>query len=161
MIFTDPFSTPTPVCLSGRNPFMSSHNPLLSDTLRRNESLLLNADDDAFSKPDSQTATVETRGQTIQLPFDGETQAANVESTRTNVQRPDIQQTERELGDSSRHKKKFDPHALRQLKALLLRQSEDIKALQRQLIELNTSLSRQYSLVLPDQFKPCTKQSSF
>ena len=161
MIFTDPFSTPTPVCLSGRNPFVSSHNALLSDTLLRNESPLLNADGDALSKQDSQTATVETRGQTIQLPFEGKTQGANVESTRTNVQRSDMQQTERELGNSSRHQEKFDPHNLGQLEALLLRQSEDNKALQLQVIELNTSLSRQYSLVLPDQFKPCTKQSSF
>ena len=78
MIFTDLFSTPTPVCLSARNPFVSSHNSLLSDTLRRNESIFLNADGEGFSKQDSQTATVETRGETIQLPFEGETPGANV-----------------------------------------------------------------------------------
>ena len=41
MVFADPFSTLTPVCLSGRNPFVSSHNPLLSDALHWNESPLL------------------------------------------------------------------------------------------------------------------------
>ena len=121
MIFAYPFSTLTPICLSERNPFVSSQNPLLSDTLPWNESTLLNADGDAFSKEVSQTATVETRDQTIQLPFEGETQGANVESTRTNAQRLDIEQTERELGDSSRNEEKFDPHALCQLEALFFR----------------------------------------